>query len=286
MNTYEETSYGGINLGGENQPAVFITSPEDLLVFGVTCAGSSFSSVIFEFTINTKIVLSGQSDFGKLNSNFLTLGGISAHPYIELSVFFNFQNDSGYLRLSGGSFVDLIVSFSGGISLSPLSEASFSFNPIILGFIKVSGKFDNNQTVDFLVDNFGLVSQGTSLVRSRYLNVSQGVCFAAGEFILSDNFISFGGTRHTGFSAVNLVMREVRGLVIGGLKPSGKNLLNVNNNFFVTSSGSLFAEGSGFYFINDTLFVSEGGLSLKSDGTLLNFKFNKDIEFNGTQILN
>jgi hypothetical protein len=301
----EEEVIGGILCGG-TVPYNLIAEPqkEELFVFGckingifgnnlrianltnpagVKLFGNCFVDLFTTFSTSPGIRLSGFSDFGQTSPLFLPTGGVSLKINPQFNFLFNIQKEGGCLNATGESVISNFIIFDGGVKL--LSSYNYfynvevTYNLLSQGFAKLSGSFLNSTETEFFVESKGAVSGGLSLIRSRYLNLTQGSIVISGEFLVFDNFVSLGGVVCFVSSNFNSIMREVRGFVVGGLLLSGKNLLNVNNNFFVTSSGSLSTEGSGFYFINDTLFVSGGGLSLRSDGTLINFKFNKEVEF-------
>ena len=263
MNIYDEISFGGMNLGG--QASVFLIRSSYGVDFfesrtslgGVNNGGSGSESLIYDI----------------VSQGVTRIGGSGSDSLINVIV------AVVEINLSGDAIATDAIIAAGGITISPSSSSFFVYNCISFGGVKFYVDFNNTHSTEFFVESGGLLFQGTALIRARYRNNFEGFCLVSGDFFVSEGFVSLGGAVCSSSSNFNLAMKEVRGFVVGGLKLSGKNSLNVNNNFFVTASGSLSTEGSGFYFINDTLFVSDGGLSLKSDGTLINFKFNKDIEF-------
>jgi hypothetical protein len=252
---------------------------DSITAVGVKINGSCFVGLIMIFPASSGAKTSGDSSFGQIKPLITFSGGTSLKISSQSNFLFNVEKEEVNLKLNGESIDSVFIIFDGGIKLLSSYNIEVTYNVFSEGFARLSGKFIDSTKSEFFVESKGLLSGGFSLIGSRYLSVTQGSLFVSGEFILFDNFVSLGGANPSGISDFNLVMIEAKELDIGGLKTSGKNLLNVNNNFFVRSTGSLSIEGVGFYFINDTLFVSDGGLSLKSDGTLINFKFNKDIEF-------
>lgn len=283
MNTYDEISFGGINLGGSADVFYVKGSYDGNIVYSITASGgvsnSGFAPESLIYNIGSQgTTLIGGSGSESLIYNIgsqgtILIGGFSPASLINVIV------TVGEIKLSGDVIATDAIIATGGVTTFISSLSSFLYNHVSIGGVKLYANFDNTKFTEFFVESGGLLFQGTALIRVRYRNNFEGLCFVSGDFFVSESFVSLGGAVCSSSSNFNLVMKEVRGSIVGGLKPSGKNLLNVNNNFFVTPSGSISVEGSGFYFINDTLFVSGGGLSLKSDGTLINFKFNKDIEF-------
>jgi hypothetical protein len=283
MNTYDEISFGGINLGGSADVFYVESSYDGNIVYSITASGGVSNSGFVPESLIYNIDSQGTTLIGGSGSESLIynidsqgtilIGGFSPASLINVIV------TVGEIKLSGDAIATDAIIATGGVTTFISSLSSFLYNHVSIGGVKLYANFDNTKFTEFFVESGGLLFQGTALIRVRYQNNFEGLCFVSGDFFVSESFVSLGGAVCSSSSNFNLVMKEVRGSIVGGLKPSGKNLLNVNNNFFVTPSGSISVEGSGFYFINDTLFVSGGGLSLKSDGTLINFKFNKDIEF-------
>lgn len=301
FSTIDEESISGISCGGvvsynlivdpkKEDPFIFgcsvggffnnnLNIGDSITAFGVKINGSCFVGLIMIFPASSGAKTSGDSSFDQIKPLITFSGGTSLKISSQSNFLFNVEKEEVNLKLNGESIDSVFIIFDGGIKLLSSYNIEVTYNVFSEGFARLSGKFIDSTKSEFFVESKGLLSGGFSLIGSRYLNVTQGSLFVSGEFILFDNFVSLGGANPSGISDFNLVMIEAKELDIGGLKTSGKNLLNVNNNFFVRSTGSLSIEGAGFHFINDTIFISSGVLSLKSDDTLINFKFNKKLEF-------